>query len=41
MLVCLSSKVIDKKNNPINSDVSFKLRCGGIALKPTTMTSDV
>jgi len=27
------------KNNPINSDVSFKLRCDGIALTPTTMTS--
>jgi len=30
-----------KKNNPINCDVSFKLRCDGIALKPTIMTSDL
>jgi len=29
------------KNNPINRDVSFKLRCDGVALKATTMTSDL
>jgi len=41
MLVCLSIKAIDKKNNPINRDVSFKLRSNGIALIPTIMTSDL
>ena len=41
IFVCLSIKAIDKKNIPINRDVSFKLRCDGIALKPTTMTSDL
>jgi len=38
LLVYLTIK--DKKNNPINRDVSFKL-CDGIALKPTTMTSEL
>jgi len=40
LLVCLSIKAI-VKNNPINRDVSFKLRCDGIALKPTTMIPDL
>jgi len=40
MLVCVLIKAIYKKNNPMNRDVSFKLRCDGIALKPTTRTSD-
>jgi len=30
-----------EKNNAINRDVSFKLRCDGIVLNPTTMASDV
>jgi len=41
MLICVLIKAIDKENNPINRDVSFKLRCDRIALKPTTMTSDL
>ena len=41
MLVCVLIKAIYKKNNPMNRDVSFKLRCDGIALKPTTITSDL
>ena len=41
LLVCLSIKAIDKKNNPINRDVSFKLHCDGVPLKPTTRTSDL
>jgi len=40
MLVCLSIKAIDKKQSH-KRGVNFKLRCDGIALKPTTMTSDV
>jgi len=41
MRVCALIKAIDKDNNPINRDVSFKPRCDGITLNPTTMASDL